>query len=158
MVGVPVKIHIQEDETVGGASVASLGTAAVFQHRVRFNLLEIDQDKAVVCKVNLGLLDSKVYVIDYIRTRFVRALAVTICAILAIKYFARIDACCARIVNVISCIVSIFSRIVRQNLADKNFGRSLSHWRPFLVLFLYHNGPIGIFEKYVRRWGSLFAH
>jgi len=99
-----------------------------------------------------------VYVIDYMRTRFVRALAVTICAILAIKYFARIDACCARIVNVISRIVSIFLRIVRPNLADKNFGRSLSHWRPFLVLFLYHNGPIGIFEKYVRRWGSPFAH
>ena len=56
-----------------------------------------------------------IYVKDYMRTRFVRALAVTICAILAIKYFARIDACCARIVNVISRIVSIFLRIVRPN-------------------------------------------
>ncbi len=92
------------------------------------------------------------------RTRFIRTLAVTICAILAIKYFARIDACCARIVDVIPRIVSIFSRIVRPNLADTNFGRSLSHCRPFLVLFLCHNGPIGIFEKVVRRWGSPFAH
>ncbi len=66
------------------------------------------------------------------RTRFIRALAVTICAILAIKYFARIDAYRARIVGVIPCIVSIFSRIVRPNLADKNFSRSLSHWALFL--------------------------
>ncbi len=92
------------------------------------------------------------------RTRLVRALAVTICAILAIKYFARIDACCARIVGVIPRIVSIFSRIVRPNLADTNFGWSLSHWRPFPALFLCHNGPIGIFKKVVRRWGSPFAH
>ncbi len=96
--------------------------------------------------------------IDYMRTRFIRALAVTICAILAIKYFARIDACRARIVSVIPHIVSICLPIVRPKLADTNFGRSLSHWRPFLVLFLCHNGPIGIFEKVVRRWGSPFAH
>ena len=67
------------------------------------------------------------------RTRFIRALAVTICAILAIKYFARIDACCARIAGVIPRIVSDCLRIVRPKLADTNFGQSLSHWRPFLV-------------------------
>jgi hypothetical protein len=92
------------------------------------------------------------------RTRFICALAVNICAILAIKYFARIDACPARIVGVILRIVSIFLCIVRPNLADTNFGWSLSHWRPCLVLFLCRNGPIGIFEKVVRRWGSPFAH
>ena len=99
-----------------------------------------------------------VYVIDHMRTRFVRALSVTICAILAIKYIARIDAYRARIVSSIPRIVSDCSHIVRPKLADTNFGRSLSHWRPFLVLFLCHNGPIGIFEKVVRRWGSPFAH
>ncbi len=92
------------------------------------------------------------------RTRFIRALAVTICAISAINYFARIGACCARIVGIILRIVSIFLCIVRPKLADTNFGRSLSHWRPFLVLFLCCNGPIGIFKKLVRRWGSPFAH
>ncbi len=92
------------------------------------------------------------------RTTFIRALSVTICAFLAINDFARIDAHGARVVNVIPRIVSIFSRIVRPNLADENFCRSLSHWRPFLVLFLCHNGPVGIFEKFVRRWGSPFAH
>jgi hypothetical protein len=92
------------------------------------------------------------------RTRFIRALAVTICAILAIKYFARIYAYRARIVGVILHIVSIFLRIVRPNLVETNFGQSSSHWRPFLVLFLCHNGPIGIFKKVVHRWGSLFAH
>ncbi len=92
------------------------------------------------------------------RTRFIRTLAVTICANLAIKYFARIDGYRARIVGVIPRIVSFFLRIVSPNLADTNFGRSLSHWRPFLVLFLCHNGPIGIFEKVVHRWGSPFAH
>ncbi len=102
--------------------------------------------------------NSSIYVIDYMRTTFIRALAVTICAILAINYFARIDAHRARIVGVIPRIVSIFSRIVRPNLADTNFGKSLSHWRPFLVLFLCHNGPVGIFEKVVRRRGSPFAH
>ena len=86
------------------------------------------------------------------RTRFIRALAVTICSILTIKYFARIDAHRARIAVVIPRIVSIFSRIVRPNLADTNFGWSLSHWRLFLVLFLCLNGPVGIFEKVVRRW------
>ncbi len=51
------------------------------------------------------------YVIDYVRTRFIRTLAVTICAILAINYFARIDAYRARIVGVIPRIVSDHMRI-----------------------------------------------
>ena len=99
-----------------------------------------------------------IYVIDYMRTRFICALSVTICEILAIKYIARIDAYCARIVSSIPRIVSDCLRIVSPKLADTSFGRSLSHWRPFLVLFLCHNEPIGIFKKVVRRWGSLFAH
>ncbi len=99
-----------------------------------------------------------VYVIEYTSTRFIRALAVTICAILEINHFARIDAHRACIVGVILRIVSIFLRIVRPNLVDTTFGWSLSHWRPFLVLFLCHNGPVGIFEKVVRRQGSPFAH
>ena len=59
--GIPVNIHIQEDETVGGASGASQGTAAVFQHWARHTLLEIEQDKVVVSKGDRGLPGSKVY-------------------------------------------------------------------------------------------------
>ena len=70
------------------------------------------------------------------RTSFVRALSVIICKFLAIKYFVRIDGYRARIVSAIPRIVSDCLRIVRPTLADTNFGRSLSHWRPFLVLFL----------------------
>ena len=60
--GVPVNIRIQEDETVGGASVASQGTAAVFQQRARHTLLEIELDKVVVRKGDCGLPGWKVYV------------------------------------------------------------------------------------------------
>jgi len=74
-----------------------------------------------------------IYVIDYMRRRFVRTLSVTICDFSAINDFSRIDAYRARIVSVILRIVSDFSRIVRPKLADTNCGRSLSHWRPFLV-------------------------
>ena len=42
--------------------MASQGTAAVFQQRARCTLLEIEQDKVVVCKCNRGLPGSKVYV------------------------------------------------------------------------------------------------
>jgi hypothetical protein len=58
------------------------------------------------------------------RTRFIRALEVTICAILAINYFARIDAYRARIVGVIPRIVIIFSRTVRPKSADTKIHRS----------------------------------
>ena len=60
--GVPADIHIQEDETVGGASVASQGTAAVFQHQECRTLLEIEQDKVIVHKGDRGLPGLKVYV------------------------------------------------------------------------------------------------
>ena len=47
--GVPGNIQIpQEDATVGGALVASQGSAAVFQQRARCTLLEIEQDEVVV--------------------------------------------------------------------------------------------------------------
>jgi hypothetical protein len=50
--GVPGNIQIlQEDATVAtAASVASQGSAAVFQQRARHTLLEIEQDEVVVCK------------------------------------------------------------------------------------------------------------
>ena len=60
--GVPVNIHIQEDETVGGASVASQGTLAMFQCRARCTLLEIKKDEVFVCKGDRGLPGSKVSV------------------------------------------------------------------------------------------------
>ena len=50
-----------EDITIGGALVASQGSAAVFQQRARRTLLEIEKDKVVVCKVYCGLPVSKVY-------------------------------------------------------------------------------------------------
>ncbi len=66
--GVPGNIRIrQEDATVAtAASVASQGSAAVFQLRARCTLLEIEQDKVIVCKGNRGLLDSKIYVANWI--------------------------------------------------------------------------------------------
>ncbi len=50
--GVPGNIRIlQEDETVAtAASVASQGSAAVFQWRARCTLLKIEQDEVVVRK------------------------------------------------------------------------------------------------------------
>ena len=60
--GVPADIHIQEDATVGGASVNSQGRAAIFQQRERFTLLEIEQDEVVVRKGDCGLPGSNVYV------------------------------------------------------------------------------------------------
>ena len=60
--GVPADIHIQEDATVGGALVASQGSAAVFQQRARHTLLEIEQDEVFVCKGDCGRPGLKVYV------------------------------------------------------------------------------------------------
>ena len=64
--GVPADINISEDSTVGEASVASQGSAAVFQQRARCTLLEIEQDEVIVCKGDRGQLGSKVYVANQI--------------------------------------------------------------------------------------------
>ena len=69
--GVPANIHIQEDATVGGAlvasqGVASQGSAAMFQQTARCTLLEIEQDKVVVRKGDLGVLDLKTYIANQI--------------------------------------------------------------------------------------------
>ena len=53
---------VPEDITIGGALVASQGSAAVFQERACCNLLEIEQDEVVVCKGDRGLPGLKVYV------------------------------------------------------------------------------------------------
>ena len=73
-----------------------------------------------------GLVTNGIRVINYMRTTFIRALAVTICAILAINYFARIDAYRARIVDVFPRIVIIFSRTVSQNRRTPKFTGHLS--------------------------------
>ncbi len=59
---------IPEDITIGGALVVSQGSAAVFQQRARHTLLEIEQDKVIVCKGDCGLPGSKVYVANQIAT------------------------------------------------------------------------------------------
>ncbi len=66
--GVPGNIRIlQEDATVATAAlVASQGSAAVFQQRAHCTLLEIEQDKVIVCKGNRGLPGSKIYVANRI--------------------------------------------------------------------------------------------
>jgi len=66
--GVPGDIRVpQEDATVATApSVASQGSAAVFQRRARCTLLEIEQDKVVVRKGDRGLPGSKIYVANRI--------------------------------------------------------------------------------------------
>ena len=46
--------------------MASQGSAVVFQQRAHRTLLEIDQDKVVVCKGDCGLPGSKVYVANRI--------------------------------------------------------------------------------------------
>ena len=49
---------LREDATVATASsVASQGSAAVFQQRARCTLLEIEQDEVVVRKGDCGLPD-----------------------------------------------------------------------------------------------------
>ena len=57
-------------------------------------------------------------------TRFIRALLVTICAFLAIKDSARIDAHLSRIDSAILQIVSPCSRTVRPKSADTKIHRS----------------------------------
>ena len=66
--GVPGDIQIlREDTTVATApSVASQGSAAVFQRRARCTLLEIEQDEVVVRKGDRGLPGSKIYVANRI--------------------------------------------------------------------------------------------
>jgi hypothetical protein len=66
--GVPGNIRIpQEDATVAtAASVASQGSAAVFQQRARRTLLEIEQEEVVMRTGNRGLLGSKIYVANRI--------------------------------------------------------------------------------------------
>jgi hypothetical protein len=66
--GVPWNIRIpQEDATVAtAASVASQGSAAVFQLRAHCTLLEIEQDKVFVRKGNCGLPGLKIYVANWI--------------------------------------------------------------------------------------------
>jgi hypothetical protein len=78
----------------------------------------------------------KIYVIDYMRTRFVRALLVTICAFLAIKNFARIDAYRVRIVGAVSRIVSDFTRTVRRKLADTRFHQLFVTMTPFSCVIM----------------------
>ena len=46
--------------------MASQGSVAVFQQKARHTLLEIEQDKVVVCKGDCGLPDLKVYVANLI--------------------------------------------------------------------------------------------
>jgi hypothetical protein len=63
--GVPGNIQIlQEDTTV--ATVASQGSAAIFQQRARCTLLEIEQDEVIVRKGDRGLPGSKIYVANWI--------------------------------------------------------------------------------------------
>ncbi len=63
--GVPGNIQIlREDATV--ATVASQGSAAVFQQRARRTLLEIEQAKVIMRKGNCGLPGSKIYVANRI--------------------------------------------------------------------------------------------
>ncbi len=66
--GVPGNIQIpQEDATVATAAlVASQGSTAIFQQRAHCTLLEIEQDKVVVCKGDCGLPGLKVYVANWI--------------------------------------------------------------------------------------------
>ncbi len=78
------------------------------------------------------------------RTTFIRALAVTICAFLAINDFARIDAHGARIVGVILRIVCIFSHTVRPKLADTKIHRSFVTMTLFSCVIM---GEFPIFEK-----------
>ena len=55
-------IQIHADFTVGGALVASQGSAAVFQQRARRTLSGIEQDKVIDCKGECGIPGSKAYV------------------------------------------------------------------------------------------------
>ena len=70
------------------------------------------------------------------RTRFVRALSVIICAILAIKNFARIDTYRSRIVCAVLQIVSPCLRTVRPKLADIKIHWSFVTMKPFSCVIM----------------------
>ena len=89
-----------------------------------------------------------IYDIDYMRTRFVRALLVTICAFLAIKNNARIDAYRSRIDSDISQIVSPCSRTVRPKLADTKFHQSFVTMTLFSCVIM---GKFSVFKKTIRK-------
>ena len=77
-----------------------------------------------------------VHVMNHMRTRFVRALSVTIFAFLAIKNFARIDAYRLRFVSAVSRIVSPCLRTVSPKLADTKFHRSFVTMTPFSCVIM----------------------
>jgi hypothetical protein len=102
------------------------------------------------------------YVIDHMGTRFFRAVWVTICAFLAIKDSARIDAYHLRIDNAISRIVSPCSRTVRPKSEDTKFHRSFVTMTPFSCVIM---GEFLFARKLFRKrwlsfahWHSPFAH
>ena len=98
-----------------------------------------DKNKRVIVRIRGMLVDilvkiaPDVYVINHMRSRFVCALSVTICAFLAIKNFARIDAYRLRFVSAVLQIVSPCSHTVIPKLADTKFHRSFVTMTPFLV-------------------------
>ena len=67
------------------------------------------------------------------RTTFIRAMGLPICAFLAINFSARNVSPRARIASLIARIVSPRFRTGTPKLVIPNFGRSLSQWPPFLV-------------------------
>ncbi len=78
------------------------------------------------------------------RTRFIRALLVTICAFLAIKDSARIDAHLSRIDSAISRIVSPCSHTVRPKSADTKIHRSFVTMTLFFCVIME---KFPVFEK-----------
>ena len=84
------------------------------------------------------------YVIDHINSRFVRALLVTICAVLAIINSARIDAYRARIDSAILQIVISHLRTVRPKLADTKFHQSFVTMTLFSCVIM---GEFSVFKK-----------
>ena len=63
----PGNIRIsQEDASVGGVTVASQSSTAVFQQRARRTLLDIEQDKVVERKGDCGVPGWKAYVANQI--------------------------------------------------------------------------------------------
>ncbi len=89
------------------------------------------------------------------RTRFVRALLVTICAFLEIKDSARIDADRLHIDSAILQIVSPCSRTVRPKLADTKFHQSFVTMTLFSCVIM---GKFSVFEKTICKQLLPFAH
>jgi hypothetical protein len=87
---------------------------------------------------------SCMYVIDYMRTRYICALLVTICAFLAIKDSVRIDPYYLRIDSAILQIVSPCLRTVRPKSADTKFHRSFVTMTLFSCVIM---GEFSVFEK-----------